>query len=99
MIVIVLWLCVVDETGEFRLWDVSIAERSSEPTPAVTLQIFEMHQGEPPLNKFKFLLVPNNLKRSHPISSEAFERTESAPPASLSAFEIPVAYAAAAFLV
>jgi hypothetical protein len=64
MIVIVLWLCVVDETGEFRLWDVSIAERSSEPTPAVTLQIFEMHQGEPPLNKFKFLLVPNNLKRS-----------------------------------
>jgi WD40 repeat protein len=54
----------VDESGEFRLWNIYIRERSSEPVLLPTLQIFEMTHPEVPINQFRFLAVPYNPNAS-----------------------------------
>ena len=52
----------VDESGEFRLWNIYIRERSSEPVLLPTLQIFEMAHPETPINQFRFLAIPYSQK-------------------------------------
>ncbi|RYG68911.1 WD40 repeat domain-containing protein, partial [archaeon] len=54
----------VDESGEFRLWNIFVRERASEPVPVPTIQIFEMQNGEHPLNQFRFLALPYNSRCS-----------------------------------
>jgi WD40 repeat protein len=54
----------VDESGEFRLWNIYIRERSSEPVLLPTLQIFEMTHPEVPINQFRFLAIPYNPQSS-----------------------------------
>jgi WD40 repeat protein len=54
----------VDEMGEFRLWNIYVRERSSEPVVLPTLQIFEMNHPEIPMNQFRFLAVPFNTTTS-----------------------------------
>lgn len=51
-------------TGEFRLWNIYIRERSSEPVLLPTLQIFEMSHPEVPINQFRFLAIPYNPNSS-----------------------------------
>ena len=48
----------VDDSGEFRVWNVFVKERSSEPQFAPTLQCFFMHNPEPALNRFRFIVLP-----------------------------------------
>ena len=50
----------VDESGEFRLWNIHIQERGNEAKYVPTIQVFTMHHSEPPLNKFRFLALPYN---------------------------------------
>eukprot|EP00981_Chlorochromonas_danica_P013586 scaffold6531_cov169-Ochromonas_danica.AAC.8 len=54
----------VDESGEFRLWNIYVRERASDPVPVPTIQIFEMQNGEPPLNQFRFLALPYHPRLS-----------------------------------
>jgi len=54
----------VDETGEFRLWNIHVREKASEAVLLPTLQVFEMTHPEPPLNRFRFLELPFNVKSS-----------------------------------
>ncbi len=54
----------VDESGEFRLWNIFVRERSTDPVLVPTLQIFEMQNSESPINQFRFLAVPYNPKSS-----------------------------------
>lgn len=54
----------VDESGEFRLWNIYVRERTSEPMIATTLQMFEMQNVEYPINQFRFLALPYNSKAS-----------------------------------
>ena len=54
----------VDESGEFRLWNIFVRERASDPVPVPTIQIFEMQNSEHPLNQFRFLALPYNPKSS-----------------------------------
>ena len=54
----------VDETGEFRLWNIHVREKASEAILLPTLQVFEMTHPEPPLNRFRFLELPFNVKSS-----------------------------------
>jgi hypothetical protein len=48
----------VDESGEFRLWNIYVKERSSDATPVPTLQSFHMHSPESPLTQFRWLCMP-----------------------------------------
>lgn len=48
----------VDEGGEFRLWNIYVRERTSDPVPVPTLQIFNMQNPESPLDGFRFLALP-----------------------------------------
>lgn len=54
----------VDESGEFRLWNIYVRERATDPVPVPTIQIFEMQNSEPPLNQFRFLALPYNPQSS-----------------------------------
>lgn len=54
----------VDESGEFRLWNIYVRERASDPVPVSTIQIFEMQNSETPLNQFRFLALPYNPRSS-----------------------------------
>lgn len=54
----------VDEFGEFRVWNIYVREKSSDPVPVPTLQIFEMQNGEYPMNQFRFLALPYNPRSS-----------------------------------
>jgi hypothetical protein len=54
----------VDEMGEFRLWNIHVKEKTSEAYLAPTLQIFEMHQPESPMNRIKYLMLPHDPTRS-----------------------------------
>eukprot|EP01034_Spumella_vulgaris_P022279 gene22279-28395_t len=54
----------VDEIGEFRLWNIYVRERSTDPTFVPTLQIFGMQNPESPINQFRFLALPYNPKSS-----------------------------------
>jgi WD40 repeat protein len=50
----------VDEAGEFRVWNIYVRERGSDPVNVPTIQIFEMQNPETPLNQFRFLALPYN---------------------------------------
>lgn len=54
----------VDESGEFRLWNIYVKEKTTEPVCVPTLQIFEMQNVEYPINQFRFLAMPYNSKSS-----------------------------------
>ena len=54
----------VDESGEFRLWNIYVKERSHDPVPVTTLQVFQMAHHETPLDKFRFLELPFNPQLS-----------------------------------
>ena len=56
----------VDDSGEFRVWNVFVKERSSEPQFAPTLQCFFMHNPEPALNRFRFIVLPyDNISKGN----------------------------------
>ena len=48
-----------DETGEFRLWNIYVKERTSEPTFVPTIQIFTISNSEVPYNRIRFLAIPS----------------------------------------
>jgi hypothetical protein len=52
----------VDESAEFRVWNIYIRERSTDPIYATTIQTFGMQNPESPLNQFRFLAIPYNPK-------------------------------------
>lgn len=54
----------VDECGEFRLWSVYVKERTSSAAILPSLQIFEMHHPEPPLDNIRFLAIPGHPQYS-----------------------------------
>lgn len=54
----------VDEAGEFRVWNIFVRERGSDPVHVPTIQIFEMQNPETPLNHFRFLALPYNPRSS-----------------------------------
>jgi WD40 repeat protein/Ca2+-binding EF-hand superfamily protein len=54
----------VDEVGEFRVWNIFVRERGSDPVHVPTIQIFEMQNPETPLNQFRFLALPHNPRCS-----------------------------------
>jgi WD40 repeat protein len=54
----------VDEVGEFRVWNIYVRERGSDPVNVPTIQIFEMQNPETPLNQFRFLAMPYNPRCS-----------------------------------
>ena len=54
----------VDEAGEFRLWSVYVKERTSNAAVLPSLQIFEMHHPEPPLDNIRYIAVPGHPKYS-----------------------------------
>eukprot|EP01038_Epipyxis_sp_PR26KG_P009407 gene9407-12668_t len=55
----------VDESGEFRLWNIYVKERSSgEPVHVPCIQTFEMLNPETPINRYRFLAVAYNPRSS-----------------------------------
>lgn len=60
----------VDESGEFRLWNLYVRERSNDIVFIPTLQVFEMQNSETPLNQFRFLACPYNAKTQQSYYSE-----------------------------
>jgi len=54
----------VDESGEFRLWNIYLHERGNDAKLIPTIQIFMMQHSEPPLNQFRFLALPYNQRYS-----------------------------------
>lgn len=54
----------VDETGEFRMWDISIGERFVEPPVRQALQVFEMNNPLMPLNRIKFIALGYDTHKS-----------------------------------
>lgn len=54
----------VDQTGEFRLWNIFVAEREKDVTPISAIQTFEMFEPEAPINHIAFLALPYNPKYS-----------------------------------
>jgi hypothetical protein len=57
----------VDESGEFRLWNIYIKDRAADPVPAETLQIFFMSHAESPVNQIRFIAMAYNqsLSKGH----------------------------------
>jgi WD40 repeat protein/Ca2+-binding EF-hand superfamily protein len=57
----------VDESGEIRLWNIFVKERSSSAVYVPTLQVFEMSNPQPPTQYIRFLAVPGspNLSTSY----------------------------------
>ncbi len=54
----------VDESGEFRLWNIYVKERIGDPRVLSAIQIFQMHNPEIPINRIKFIGFPNDPKNS-----------------------------------
>ena len=54
----------VDEMGEFRLWDIFRKEKGSRVFYAPAKQIFTMNCPEDPMDKIKFINIPNNNRLS-----------------------------------
>jgi len=54
----------VDESGEFRLWNIFLHERGNDAKLVPTIQVFMMQHSEPPLNQFRFLALPYNPRYS-----------------------------------
>ena len=48
----------VDESGEFRLWNVFVKEKSSDQGLAQVLQIFHLHSDEPAVTAVRFIELP-----------------------------------------
>lgn len=48
----------VDESGELRLWNIYVKERTSSAVFVPTLQVFEMQNPVPPTQYIRFLEVP-----------------------------------------
>lgn len=48
----------VDESGEMRLWNIFVKERTSSAVFVPTLQVFEMQNPVPPTQYIRFLEVP-----------------------------------------
>lgn len=59
----------VDESSEFRLWNVHIKERGSQCGYAQVLQVFNLLKEEGPMNPIKFLELPFNPSCSKGIYS------------------------------
>ena len=53
-------ICII--LGEFRLWNIYLRERSSEPIPISSIQVFTMSILESPLDQIRFLAIPYNSK-------------------------------------
>ena len=53
-----------DESGEMRLWNIFVIERSSEPLHLPSLQVFEMTNPSPPLSNLRFIATPCDEKLS-----------------------------------
>jgi Ca2+-binding EF-hand superfamily protein len=51
----------VDDTGEFRLWNIYVKERGSDPTHAIVLQTFSAQNSQ---TRFSFLELPFNPQYS-----------------------------------
>ena len=47
----------VDDTGEFRLWDIFISERLIDPPVRVALQVFAMVNQQMPMNRIKYIAM------------------------------------------
>lgn len=57
----------VDDNGEFRLWDISVAERFVDSPIRAALQVFEMNNPQTPMCKIKFFSL--SYEPVHKLSS------------------------------
>ena len=54
----------VDECGELRLWNLHVKEKTSQVYNAPCVQTFQMANPEDPIDKIRFIFMPNDVKLS-----------------------------------
>lgn len=50
----------VDESGELRLWNIFVKEKTSDAVILPAIQVFHMSNAQTPLSNIRFLALPNN---------------------------------------
>jgi hypothetical protein len=53
----------VDDSGEFRLWNIGLSERFVDPPVRTATQVFGMYAPQMPMNKIKFLALGYDMQK------------------------------------